>query len=61
MMVGKSLAKGSLRNKFIFYAPMLPAWQRCENSEHPDIPALSRLGSRAFQRLKIANLFLREP
>jgi len=61
MLIGKQPAKGSLRNNFTFYAPMHPAWLRCENSEYPDIPALSRLASRALQRLKIANLFFREP
>jgi hypothetical protein len=61
MLIGKQPAKGSLKNNFTFYAPMHPAWLRCENSEYPDIPALSRLASRALQRLKIANLFLREP
>jgi len=61
IFIGKQPAKGSLRNNFTFYAPMHPAWLRCENSEYPDIPALSRLASRALQRLKIANLFLREP
>jgi hypothetical protein len=110
MIFGKQLAKGSLRNNFIFYArplqnapfcsisasglnfnprntqcipvvkifaflelkqkltffkglyaPMHPVWQRCENSEYPDIPAPLQLASRALQRLKIANVFLREP
>jgi len=61
MLIGKQPAKGSLKNNFTFYAPMHPAWLRCENSEYPDIPALSRLASRSLQRLKIANLFLREP
>ena len=32
-----------------------------ESSEYPDIPALSRLARRAPQRLKIVNLFFREP
>jgi hypothetical protein len=61
MLICKQPAKGSLKNNFTFYAPMHPAWLRCENSEYPDIPALSRLASRALQRLKIANFFLREP
>jgi hypothetical protein len=33
--------KGSLKNNFTFYAPMHPAWLRCESSEYPDIPAFS--------------------
>jgi len=61
MLIGKQPAKGSLKNNFTFYALMHPAWLRCENSEYPDIPTLSRLAGRALQRLKIANLFLREP
>jgi hypothetical protein len=45
--------KGSLKNNFTFYTPLHPTWLRCESSEYPDIPALSRLASRAPQRLKL--------
>ncbi len=45
--------KGSLKNNFTFYALMHPVWLRCESSEHPDIPAFSRLASQAPQRLKL--------
>jgi len=45
--------KGSLKNNFTFYTPLHPVWLRCESSEYPDIPALSRLARRAPQRLKL--------
>ena len=54
-------AKGSLNNNFTFYPPMHSAWPRCESSEYPDIPALSRLAKWAPQRLSYVNLFFREP
>jgi hypothetical protein len=37
---------------WLFYMLMHPARQRCEPSGYPDIPAFSRLASRAPQRLK---------
>jgi hypothetical protein len=45
--------KDSLKNNFTFYTPLHPVWLRCESSEYPDIPAFSRLASRAPQRLKL--------
>jgi hypothetical protein len=49
----KTDSKGSLKNNFTFYTPMHPAWLRCESSEYPDIPAISRLARQAPQRLKL--------
>jgi len=40
---------------------MHPTWPRCESSEYPDIPVLSRLAGWAPQQLNIVNLFFREP
>ncbi len=45
--------KGSRKNNFTFYAPMRPAWPRCENSQYPDIAPFSRLAIRAPQHLKL--------
>ncbi len=46
-------SKGSLKNNFTFYAPVHPAWLRCESSEYPDISAFSRLARQSPQRLKL--------
>ena len=40
---------------------MHPAWRRCENSEYPDIPAFSRLASRAPRRPKLRTYFFVNP
>ncbi|CAB1062033.1 hypothetical protein D1BOALGB6SA_6809 [Olavius sp. associated proteobacterium Delta 1] len=45
--------KGALKNNFTFYTSMHPVRLRCESPEYLDIPARSRLASRALQRLKL--------
>ncbi len=40
---------------------MHPAWLRCESSEYPDIPALTRLVRRAPQHLKLRTYFCANP
>jgi hypothetical protein len=56
-----TVPKGSLKNNVTFCTPMHPVRLCCENSEYPDIPAFSRLASRAPQPPKWRTYFFVNP